>query len=136
MAEVRKRFSRDLYNKYDEIGKEATIKHLEAQGYTVRPHESRYMQDLRFDDGCVECEVRPQWKGEEFPWPVVNLPKRKEKFFNEDTLFYIWNADQTRAATFWSYEIKDLEPEEVPNKYCWKDEYFYRIPQSMVRFVS
>ena len=54
--------------------------------------------------------------------------ERKKKFFKERTLFFIWNAELTHAIVFWSDDVKDLEPVEVPNKYRYKGEYFFQIP--------
>ena len=137
---VRKRFDRDLYKKYDNLARQATEQFLNETGYGVTPHPDRYAQDLiAVDDEwqfCVECEVKLVWEGTEFPYDTVQLPERKKKFFSTPTKFFIWNSTLTKAATFWSNDIKDLEPVEVPNKYVYKGEYFYQIPLDMVTFVT
>ena len=145
---IRKRFDRTLYTKYDALAKEATTHYLTGQGYTVNGHPNRYAQDLIFGHfepakvydldtvSCAECEVKLVWNGETFPYDTVQLPERKKKFFNAPTRFFIWNSTLTTAATFWSNDIKDLEPVEVPNKYVYKGEYFYQIPLDMVTFVT
>ena len=66
----------------------------------------------------------------------MQLPERKKKFFNSLTAFFIWNIDLSKAAMFWSKDVKTLDPVEVPNKYIAGGEYFYQIPLDMVRFVS
>ncbi len=129
---VRKKFDKDLYDTYDSIAKEAAKDALQKKGYTVCDNTDKYAQDLVAEkDGemfLVETEVKNVWKGPEFPYDTVQLPERKKKFFKERTLFFIWNAELTHAIVFWSDDVKDLEPVEVPNKYRYKGEYFFQIP--------
>ena len=133
---VRKRFSRELYKLYDELAKEATKLYNQKQGKHVTDHPDRYKQDLMCDDHLLECEVKLVWKGTDFPYDTVQLPQRKQKFFDTTTQFYIWNKTLNRAATFWSDDIKDLEPVEVPNKYVYSGEYFFQVPLDLVTFVE
>lgn len=138
----RKRFDRELFDKYDKAAREATTSVLKAKGYDVVEHPDRYAQDLiaymPLDDFefHVECEVKRVWKEAQFPYDSVQLPQRKQKFFDGKTRFFIWNEPLTHAATFWCNDIKHLEPVEVPNKYMFRDEYFYQIPLDMVEFIS
>jgi hypothetical protein len=133
---VKKRFDRNLYKLYDELAKDATRLYNKKLGKSVSDNTNRYRQDLVCDDYLLECEVKLVWEGDEFPYENVQLPQRKQKFFDSPTQFYIWNKSLTRAATFWSEEIKDLSPVEVPNKYVYKGEYFFQIPLDRVTFVS
>lgn len=137
---IRKRFDRDLYRKYDTLAKTATELFYSKLGFDVREHDNRYAQDLvvqgELEGHLAECEVKLVWDGDEFPYDSVQLPERKKKFFNEKTRFFIWNKTLTRAATFWSTDIEDLEPVEVPNKYVYKGEYFFQIPLDKVDFVA
>ena len=66
----------------------------------------------------------------------MQLPQRKQKFFDGKTKFFIWNKDLDTAVTFWDTDIDDLVPVEVPNKYIAKGEYFYQIPMERVTVVS
>lgn len=139
MSPARKGFDRQLFLKYDQAAKDATIKFLggDAREYT----ENRYAQDIIYtgpkgEQLFAECEVKRVWKGWDFPYDSVQLPERKKKFFDKPTLFFIWNEDQTRAATFWSHVIEDLEPVEVPNRYIYKGEYFFQVPLDMVIFTD
>lgn len=139
MSPARKGFDRALFLKYDQAAKDATIKFLggDAREYT----ENRYAQDITYTDSqgeqlFAECEVKRVWKGWDFPYDSVQLPERKKKFFDKPTLFFIWNEDQTRAATFWSHMIEKLEPVEVPNRYIRKGEYFFQVPLDMVMFTD
>jgi len=132
----KKRFDKSLYNLYDELAKDATKLYSEGQGQTLTDNPDKYRQDLVADGHLVECEVKIVWDSEEFPYDTVQLPQRKQKFFDKTTKFFIWNKSLTKAATFWSDDIKDLEPVEVPNKYVYKGEYFFQIPLDLVEFVS
>lgn len=137
---ARKAFNKELYQQYDELAKKKTTEHLQSLGCQVVPHPNRYAQDLmaktEMNKFMVECEVKIVWKTDDFPYETVQLPERKSKFFNERTLFYIWNEATTRAVTFWSDDIKDLTPVEVPNKYVRKGEYSYQIPLHMTKFIE
>lgn len=140
-AAQRKRFDRDLYQKYDQRARDITTAYLESLGYEVSEHPDRYAQDLIAfspDDTefCVECEVKLVWDTSEFPYPNVQLPERKKKFFNVPTQFFIWNKPMEHAMTFWSYDVATLNPVEVPNKYVYSGEYFYQIPMDMVTKVK
>jgi len=140
MITQRKKFSKELFKKYDMLARAATTEYLTTRGYTVAPHPDKYAQDLVCDDDasqwCVECEVKMVWKSDTFPFDSVQLPERKKKFFNKPTQFFIWNEQLTKAVTFWSHDVSTLTPVEVPNKYIFKGEYFYQIPMDMVRVVS
>ena len=136
---ARKTFNKSLYAKYDEQAKQATWKALESRGYSVANNPNKYAQDLLANKGdksfCVECEVKAVWKGENFPYGSVQLPERKKKFFDKPTLFFIWNNNLTRAVLFWDHHVTDLEPVEVPNKYLDREEKFFQIPLSRVKFI-
>jgi len=139
-AAQRKRFDRELYQKYDQQARDVTTKFLENIGYEVREHPDRYAQDLiaygKETEFCVECEVKLVWDTEDFPYPNVQLPERKKKFFNVPTQFFIWNKPMEHAMTFWAHDVATLEPVEVPNKYVYSGEYFYQIPMDMVTKVK
>jgi hypothetical protein len=134
-----KRFDKALFAKYDALARKATIKALEARGYTAKDNPDTYAQDLiATKDGkqfLVECEIKAVWQTDTFPYDSVQLPERKKKFFNKPTLFFIWNKHTSKAAVFWDHHVKDLTPVEVPNKYLDKTENFFQIPIERVRFI-
>ena len=136
----RKRFDRELFQKYDQLARDVTTKYLQSIGYEVTEHPDRYAQDLiaygTDKDFCVECEVKLVWEVSEFPYPNVQLPERKKKFFNVPTQFFIWNKPLEHAMTFWSHDVATLEPVEVPNKYVYAGEYFYQVPMEMIENVK
>ena len=91
---------------------------------------------LGYDLSTSDQKRKKPLGGPDFPYETVQLPQRKQKFFNEPTLFYIWNKQLDNAVTFLSEEIKDLTPVEVPNKYISKGEYFYQIPMDLVTKIK
>ncbi len=137
----KKRFDRALYEEYDKKARKATTDYLKGIGFEVCEHPNRYAQDLiAFSpmdnyEFYAECEVKVIWDSEEFPYETVQLPQRKQKFFDGNTKFFIWNKGLTKAITFWDSEISDLIPVEVPNKYVHKGEYFYQIPLEITEYA-
>ena len=137
----KKRFDRALYEEYDKKARKATTDYLKGIGFEVCEHPNRYAQDLiAFSpmdnyEFYAECEVKVIWDSEEFPYETVQLPQRKQKFFDGNTKFFIWNKGLTKAITFWDAEISDLIPVEVPNKYVHKGEYFYQIPLEITEYA-
>lgn len=132
MNAVRKKFDHKLYKECDQKARDCTTQYFESIGYTVEEHPDRYAQDLIVHkDGynhLVECEMKLVWEGIDFPYPTVQLPERKKKFFTPPTQFFIWNALGSHAVSFWSYDIEDLEPVEVPNRYVYSGEMFFQVP--------
>ena len=142
---AKKPFDKLLHRQYDDKARGATIECMTKYGYNVIDNPDRYAQDLIAKPTVisnldftflVECEVKAIWKTKEFPYSDVQLPERKQKFFNERTLFFIWNCQLSRAACFWSQDIKHLPTYEVSNKMMAKGERFFKIPLSLVKFVS
>jgi hypothetical protein len=132
-----KQFDKKLFEKYDQAAKEATLKYLRDSKCTAEENtQDRYAQDIIYNgNNYAECEVKRVWKGYDFPFDSVQLPERKRKFFNKPTLFFIWNEDCTRAATFHSEKVKHLVPVEVSNKYIKSGEKFFQIPLDLVIFT-
>lgn len=140
MTMKRKAFDRELFKANDGKARQATTRYLQRKGYAVKPHPDQYAQDLIAEQDnasfCVECEIKHGWSGERFPFITVQLPERKSKFFNTATMFFVWNKELTHAMTFWSHDVKQLEPIEIFNKYVQEGEYFYQIPMDMVEKVE
>lgn len=138
----RKRFDRELFAEYDKKARDATMAYYKDIGFDICEHPNRYAQDLiafsPLDDFefHVECEVKIVWDSDEFPYDTVQLPQRKQKFFDGKTKFFIWNKSLTTAVCFWDSVISELIPVEVPNKYVHKGEYFYQIPMESVEIVK
>jgi hypothetical protein len=135
---VRKRFDKELYDQYDKLAKDATISLVNKRIYDIKENlnkrsvdllvYSRKTKELVF---YIETEVkRLDWKNSQFKYDTVQLPERKKKFCNLEvpTIFVVWNKDQTAYITFTDKEVMKAPLVEVPNKYMFKDEYFFQIP--------
>ena len=137
---IRKKFDKKLFEANDIFAREKTTKYLNSVGCNVIPHPNQYAQDLiayKDDDAWfVECEVKNVWSGEGFPYPNVQMPERKKKFFDHPTQFFIWNKEGDHAMTFWSTDISNLEPVEVYNRFISSGEYFYQVPMDMITKVT
>ena len=138
-----KRFSKGLFAKYDKMARDATVDYFKKLGFIAVDNEDRYGQDLIVQGETdtypetyfVECEVKALWREGNFPFPNVQLPYRKKKFLNKPTQFFIWNEACTRAMTFWSHDVKQLDPVIVENKFVASGEKFYQIPMNMVQEI-
>lgn len=135
-----KPFNKELFEKYDEVARKATKEFLSKKGWEAEDHPDIYAHDLlATKDGfilLVECEVKALWKSGGFPFPSVQLPARKRKFFHPNAVFFIWREDLGDAVYFWARDIDNLETVVVPNKYMASDEHFYQVPVDLVKFVS
>lgn len=135
-----KQFDKALYKKHDDAAKEKTKEFLESIGCVVTEPENRYVQDLvATKDGKtfrVECEIKNNWNQPKFPFPTIQLPERKKKFFKEQTVFFIWSKALDDAIFFWSDHVKSLTPVEVKNKFIPEGELFFQIPLSKTKQVS
>ena len=139
-----KKFSKGLFEKYDRMARDATVDYFKKLGFTAVNNKGTYAQDLVIQGETdtypetyfVECEVKAVWREGTFPFPNVQIPYRKKKFFNKPTQFFIWNESCTRAMTFWSYNVRKLEPVVVENKFVASGEKFYQIPMDMVKEIQ
>ena len=132
-------FNPIAFARADKLARTHTTEFLENLGWSVIEHPDKYAQDLVATRGSdrffVECEQKPLWKGERFPFNSVQLPERKQKFFADKTLFFIWNNEWTSAFIFWSHKISHLDPVEVKNRRIANGEYFFQIPLELTKQV-
>ena len=132
---TRKPFDKDLFEKYDKLGRDVVKRHFEKLNMQAQDNPDRYGVDLLVyrDEkivSCAEVEVRLSWNSDEFPFDSLNVPSRKKKLLTNQvpTLFFSINKPLTRM--FWcpSTVVLNSPLEEVKNKYVDKDEYFYKVP--------
>lgn len=138
---MKKRFDRSLYNQYDQLAKNAGTRFLlETVGAVeVRPHQDRYGPDLCYtmpdgSEGTLECEVKLTWKGGEFPYPEINVLGRKTKFFINNTHFFMLSGNGIDYLHVDAHSIMQCPLVEVPNKYVYQGESFYKVPTDKVKF--
>ena len=135
---VRKRFSKSLFEQYDESAKNAADRMIEYFGVDeFTDGDNRYKVDRKgYKDNDhtinVEVEVKMIWKEglKTFPYDEINLPSRKEKYTTLDkpTSFVIFSKDMKGAVVFTDETVRKCEKVEVKNKYCPSGELFFKIP--------
>lgn len=135
-----KRFSKYLFEENDEKAKNTVEALKDFFGIDeFRDSENRYQIDRKgYRQGAhvvnVEVEVKQHWKDghEPFPFEDINLPLRKEKYFELEhpTYFVIFSADCRGGMIFSDRTAKHSPKVEVPNRYVREGELFYKIPLS------
>ena len=128
---VKKVFSPEAYAKFDQPAKDITILYFKRFNINLIENPNKYCADL-INEGeyYVECEIRSGWKEGKFPWDLVNLPERKEKFLKLDMpiVFFIWNKNLTSAVTIKGNVVANSTKEIVPNRLVRYGEKFFRVP--------
>jgi hypothetical protein len=127
-----KRFSRDLYDRYDLQAKLAGLQYLmEMEATQITTPINRYGVDLEYlmgdRAGMLECEVKAVWAGGGFPYPTVNVLGRKTKFFKEGAELLLMSADLATGLSIPAEIVLDSPMEEVRNKYVNSGEWFYKV---------
>jgi hypothetical protein len=139
----RKRFDRELYEQNDKLAKESVMKLIDKRIYRIEENPKKRGVDLqvyrRKDNKLVfniETEIKRVWKEKAFQYDSVQFPERKAKFAKlaEPTLFVMFNKDQSSYLVVRDKDMLKSPCVEVPNKYCFKDEYFYQVPLKKVKF--
>ena len=142
MADSRKRFDPKLYEENDAIAKDFAKNILKGTEFQVIPNiKKRGVDFLVYKDSIHICNLeveikRSGWKDKDFPYTDVNFPKRKEKFaiLEQPTIFMMLNADQTAYLTVLGEEILRSPCVDVPNRFVYVGEKFYKVPIAKVLF--
>jgi len=138
-----KRFSQSLHQGNDPKSRTVVKDFLAKNGLVVKDNPDRYGVDLISDDGTLKIEVehRLPWVEDEFPYSEINVPERKAKFLKDGNVQYIILS---RAYTWLGIVMgKEIKPYIVddnlvvnPNKYVRNDEYFFKVPRDVFRWVK
>lgn len=140
---IRKRFDKELYDQCDSKAKSKAIRLVRrVKGFKARENEKKRGVDLIVsengeDSFYIETEIKKRkWKGDKFPFPDINFPERKRKFAELDkpTLFIMFNEDLSSYLVVTSKDLLESEVKEVPNKYVFKGEKFFKVPTKKVYF--
>lgn len=133
----KKKFDKDLFDAYDEVGKIAATRYFRWLYPLVKITENPFGVfgiDLKVETGkdtfFVDVEVRPEWVEDKFPFETIHLPARKVKFLSVDgnVAFLSLNKALTKGLFF---TLKDQDPcISIANKYVTTGEDFYNIPVS------
>jgi hypothetical protein len=137
---MHKPFEQELHDQYDAPAKEAIKQYLERNhGIAVDPNTDQYGVDLLITrDGKVigyaEVEVR-QWSPT-CPYPTIHVPLRKEKYFNDRTLFFAITKDMKSAYWIQTLKIKEYPVKEISNYKIRSGELFFDVPTKEFQLVS
>jgi hypothetical protein len=137
-----KRFDQNLYEQYDQFGRNRVVMYYAKQGIELKDNPDKYGVDLiAYDDGekigYVEVEVRASWKSDQFPFDSLHVPERKKKLLTNDlhTVLVSVNCYGTRAFIC-DYRIVLASPLlESPNMYISKGERFYKVDFRQINLV-
>ena len=137
-----KQFDQNLYDQYDQFGRDRVIMFYKTQGIELKDNPDKYGVDLiAYDDGekigYVEVEVRASWKSQTFPFDSLHVPERKKKLLTNDlhTVLVSVNCYGTQAFIC-DYRIVLASPLlESPNKHIQKGERFYKVDPRQINLV-
>ena len=147
MKPVRKKFSRALYEAYDNKAKDALVSLLKRKGHTIVNTEENYYVDVVSQKGDYtyfnEAEVKVAWDGD-WPthWSEIRIPERKQRLLDKHGSengvlnFYVFRKDLRQA-----WRIKDilLTKESLgtaKGRYIRKGEQFFHIPYTSAELVE
>lgn len=147
MKPVRKKFSRALYEAYDDKAKDALVSLLKKKGHTIVNTEENYYVDVVSQKGGYtyfnEAEVKVAWDGD-WPthWSDIRIPERKQRLLDKHGSengvlnFYVFRKDLRQA-----WRIKDtlLTKESLgtaKGRYIRKGEQFFHIPYTSAELVE
>lgn len=143
---VRKKFDPKLFDEFDRRAKNIVTQVFPLlypdKCYVVTENKDKYGPDLvcSVDGklvGFIEVEVKTNWSNGLFPFPDVNIPKRKgdlSKYLN--MVYVVLSKDLSVGLWIKGDKLKSASLTEVPNKYEKSGEFFYKVPVNQVHFFS
>jgi len=133
MNQVRKKFSKTLYEKADSKAKNIMRTYLEKQGHKLKKDVEQYYCDIEGMDGHGwEVEIKYSWK-KEWPeaWEDVRIPYRKNRLLKqkgeENITFYVLNSECKQAWEITGEVVAAADQVEVPNRFVPEGELFFSI---------
>lgn len=132
-----KKFSPSLFKKNDPKTRRVVIQFFKKHRIYLEDNPNKFGVDLLSIDRTLEIEVehRNVWINDEFPYPDINLPERKLKYFTSNNICYaIISKNYTHIGIIYGKTLKkyltDVNLKECSNKFIKSGEYFYKIPKS------
>lgn len=147
MTTVRRKFSRALYDAYDQKARDALVEHLSARGHEISNKEETYYVDVvSTKNGNTyynEAEVKVAWEGDWPPnWAEIRIPERKtrllKKYQNEKGFlnFYIFDKDLKQVWRIRDTYLTECRLKEAFGRYIPKGEKFYHIPYTEAELIK
>lgn len=133
-----KPFSRNLYNRYNELGIKTAQNFLGQMGYvTVNDVEAYSSHDFIVEKNGklykVEAEVTARWTETQFPYTHMSVPYRK-KASNAD--FYVRVNASGSALFFCPMRQVHAAPVITKNTCLTMNETFFNVPVSSLTLYS
>jgi len=131
-----KKFSKRLFDTHDAPARTLSKMILEEQmGYRyAADHTDTYGPDLICEDDWgvrkfIECEVKNNWSGPQFPFDSVQVPERKRKFCRIPNLYFMmFNKEMDHFIWMKGADILTSPLVEVKNKFTPSGELFFQVP--------
>lgn len=123
-----KKFDSPLYEKFDQLGKNAVSKYLKKYNLVCKENpKSDYDVDLYiYKDGhhvaCGEVEVRERWKSEIFPYKTLHIPFRKNKYLNNTVPTFYFSLNNSCTTILVVSEKNILSSSIVKSSNIYKDD--------------
>ena len=140
---LNKKFSQNLHDEFDEIGRTWTKQLFKRYGVTLQDNPDKYGVDLiayrnQNKVGYVEVEVRTVWNGDKFNYDTLNIPCRKKKLLLMDlpTCLVSWSSNGDYGFICNSNVILESDIREAKNKYMLEAEYFYKVPINKIKLIK
>lgn len=138
-----KSFSKSLHSKNDPQSRTVVIRFFKKKGIPLLENPDKYGVDLISPDGTLQIEIehRLSWDAPEFPFPDINIPERKAKFFGDDkTQYVILSKDYEymgvlRGKDMQEY-IHNANLHENKNKFVKNGELFFKVPVNKFKWVK
>lgn len=132
-----KKFSPALHRRHDPQSRRVVKEYFERNNIILEDNLNRFGVDLLSKDGTLQVEVEHRliWESEDFPYPDINVPERKAKYFiDENVCYVILSRDYSHIGmidgkTLMKY-ITDDTLKESSNKFVKQGELFYKVPKS------
>ena len=139
---MRKKFDKDLHNKYDTLARDKAKKVFESlTPYSIVESEKKTAVDFMiYKDGVhigyLEVEVKKTWDGPQFKYADVQFPERKWKYCKLDkpTIFMMFNSDLSNYLNVTGEDLLSSKLEMVRNKYIKFGEMFFKVPVDKITF--
>lgn len=137
-----KRFDATLHADNDVLCRTAVKDLLKNSDFNIVDNPKKRGVDLLVYDkngkhvANIECERKLVWSGKDFKYEDINFPHRKEKYalLEKPTIFVMFNKEMDNYLTVTGDVLITSPLKEVPNKYLYKGEMFYKVLISKVKF--
>lgn len=143
MIGVHKHFSTTLHRSNDPQSRKVVIAFFKKKGIPLEENPDKYGIDLISPDGSLQIEIehRLSWDAPEFPFPDINIPERKAKFFESGNAQYVILSKDfkymgvLRGQDMLEY-IHNSNLHENKNKFVKNGELFFKVPVNKFKWVK